>query len=327
MAVCGVSESGYTDKGMITRHFSTAGAAGDTSKTSRVVEHNVAHSAGRVTIRTIVNGPMVLRSFWFYGDGRFERSAPHVREDRCDDYCLVFVRCGKVRLGHASLSATLSSGQCVLVDLSENASAVVTRDTGVTTLRFPRRWLECRIGGYRPATMRVFETDDGWRVALGAAMTEAPFDFESDGAGAASVFADRVAGLLTDMAERASPAGNKDATLRRLRLDLRVSSHEHSLDLARFAKRHGMSTRTLQGLFHAAGTSFTEELLGLRMERAVEILADPRFSHLSVAEVAFSVGFTNASHFGRRFRGAYGIPPGEYRSRYLARAPADAVSG
>jgi len=311
---------------MITRHFSTGGVAGDIPNASRVVEHNVAHSAGRVTVRTIVNGPMVLRSFWFQGDGRFERLVRHVREDRCDDYCLVFVRCGKLRLGHGSSSVTLASGQCVLVDLSESGSVVVERDTGVISLRFPRRWLDRRIGGYRPPTMRTFEIDDGWRIALGAAMTEGPRCLESDLAAGGAIFADQVAAQLAGMVERASLARNKDATLRRLRLDLRANSHDHSLDLTGFAKRNGMSRRTLQNLFHAANTCFSDELLRLRLERAADILIDPRFKRMSVAEVAFHVGFTNPSHFGRRFREAFETTPGKFRSQGLERSAPETVS-
>jgi AraC-like DNA-binding protein len=37
---------------------------------------------------------------------------------------------------------------------------------------------------------------------------------------------------------------------------------------------------------------------------------------LPVAAVASRCGFTNVTHFARRFRDAYGIPPGEWQRQF-----------
>jgi AraC-like DNA-binding protein len=56
---------------------------------------------------------------------------------------------------------------------------------------------------------------------------------------------------------------------------------------------------------------FHEHLLQLRVSRAQALLSD---RHLTVSEVAYSVGFNDLSHFDRTFRRIVGRSPTEYRT-------------
>jgi YesN/AraC family two-component response regulator len=58
------------------------------------------------------------------------------------------------------------------------------------------------------------------------------------------------------------------------------------------------------------GKNIKSYLNGVRTQRAAELLNNP---DLSIAEVAFSVGYGSVPHFYRVFREAYGISPKEYR--------------
>ena len=51
----------------------------------------------------------------------------------------------------------------------------------------------------------------------------------------------------------------------------------------------------------------------LRLETAHRLLSDRRCDELTVLEVASRCGFAEPSHFARRFRGAYGLGPLEFR--------------
>ena len=42
---------------------------------------------------------------------------------------------------------------------------------------------------------------------------------------------------------------------------------------------------------------------------------DPRRAHRTIGEIAFAWGFSDLSHFGRRFKAEFGVSPGEYRRR------------
>ena len=76
----------------------------------------------------------------------------------------------------------------------------------------------------------------------------------------------------------------------------------------------GVSKRYLQTLLAASGTSFVAELNAVRLDRASDLLSDPRTRGLPVADVAFRTGFLDPGYFTRCFRKRFGITPREWRS-------------
>jgi AraC-like DNA-binding protein len=73
-----------------------------------------------------------------------------------------------------------------------------------------------------------------------------------------------------------------------------------------------LSVRTLQRKLVAGGTSFREVADEVRCQLAEEYLADPK---VSVAEVAFLLGFSDQTSFNRAFRRWTGESPGRWRNR------------
>jgi AraC-like DNA-binding protein/ligand-binding sensor protein len=61
----------------------------------------------------------------------------------------------------------------------------------------------------------------------------------------------------------------------------------------------------------ATGLTFTEYLSRTRVERAKNLLLNP---HLSVSEIAYSVGFQSLTHFNRRFHEFTGKSPTHFRA-------------
>jgi AraC-like DNA-binding protein len=100
---------------------------------------------------------------------------------------------------------------------------------------------------------------------------------------------------------------------------LEESFHETwTLDAA--AERAGMSRRHFSAHFRAAtGRTFWEHLTEVRLAHAAKLLAG---GAPSIAGVLFACGFGDVSQFYRLFRGRFGKPPGEFRSRAGARAAA-----
>lgn len=78
------------------------------------------------------------------------------------------------------------------------------------------------------------------------------------------------------------------------------------------AAQLAVSPRSLQRKLQESGTTFQELLDGLRQELALRYLDDPT---LSIGEVAFLLGFSEASAFHRAFRRWTGTTPGEHRRR------------
>jgi two-component system response regulator YesN len=81
-----------------------------------------------------------------------------------------------------------------------------------------------------------------------------------------------------------------------------------------------VSERHFARLFRAhTGQTFRQYLRDLRMAHAAKLLADPR---ISVKAIAWTVGYSDASHFSRYFREATGVSPAKY-SRHPVPKPAE----
>lgn len=83
------------------------------------------------------------------------------------------------------------------------------------------------------------------------------------------------------------------------------------LPINAIARRGGVSSRTLETLFHGAvGTSPGAYYLALRLKAARRLVLDTR---LSMAEIAERAGFSSIAALSRAFRREYGLPPSAAR--------------
>ena len=102
---------------------------------------------------------------------------------------------------------------------------------------------------------------------------------------------------------------------RRLYLQSRLVIERHyakRLTIAALARALATSPRQLQRAYARFGAStFHEDLIERRMRAAAELLAQPA---IPVADVARLVGYRQASHFAKAFRGRYGIAPARFRA-------------
>ena len=63
-----------------------------------------------------------------------------------------------------------------------------------------------------------------------------------------------------------------------------------------------------------------------RLEHCRLALEDPLQSHRTLSEIAYGWGFSDMTHFSRRFKTTYGVLPSEYRSRVNLTVSADLPS-
>jgi AraC-like DNA-binding protein len=79
------------------------------------------------------------------------------------------------------------------------------------------------------------------------------------------------------------------------------------------AAAHNVSVRYLYKACAAADFSLHRWITSQRLQGAREELAEPASQHRSIAMVAQRWGFSNPTHFSRRFRASYGISPRDWR--------------
>ncbi len=89
--------------------------------------------------------------------------------------------------------------------------------------------------------------------------------------------------------------------------------HDPELTPARIAEAHFISLRQLYKVWdRETGQSPHRWIMSRRLERAAELLAGQARSVLPISWVARQCGFTNISHFSRRFRETQGMSPREW---------------
>jgi AraC-like DNA-binding protein len=90
-------------------------------------------------------------------------------------------------------------------------------------------------------------------------------------------------------------------------------SDDPELDAATLAARFRCSERYVHRLFATTGRSVGEHVNEKRVAACTRKLLDRNSAHKTIAEIAFSAGFRDISHFNRLFRRCKGLAPREFR--------------
>ncbi|WP_439135974.1 helix-turn-helix domain-containing protein [Pseudomaricurvus sp.] len=99
-------------------------------------------------------------------------------------------------------------------------------------------------------------------------------------------------------------------------IDVHLS--DPKLSNVRVAEACGISPRYLSFLLNKQGLSFADYVKEKRLEVASRWLSSSSPSEITIAEIAFRVGFKSPAHFSRIFKQAYEKGPREYRSECIA---------
>jgi AraC-like DNA-binding protein len=124
-----------------------------------------------------------------------------------------------------------------------------------------------------------------------------------------------VAAALAAMPEasRVVP-GRMDAYhLARIRGFVRDRLRHADLSPEMIARGVGLSTRRVHELFGSEPASLMRWIWQERLRRCRAELAASALRNRSVAEIAFSWGFTSQAHFSRAFRAQTGLTPRDFR--------------
>ena len=155
-------------------------------------------------------------------------------------------------------------------------------------------------------------------VVFGCARSELVFsaeDWTRPNPGADAALAALLARYATQLIERLPRSGDP-LELTRSALTTRLRAGEPTLE--RVAADLGMTGRTLQRRLVDRGSSFKELLDDVRRELACAYL---KRSSVSLSEVAYLLGYSDASAFNRAFRRWADMTPAEYRKSPDAARP------
>ncbi len=102
-------------------------------------------------------------------------------------------------------------------------------------------------------------------------------------------------------------------TLLRLKAIIEAKVHDPDLKPVLAAAATGISVRYANALLAQEGTSLERFIMLRRLHHCRRALTDPAQALRTVSDIAFACGFSDVSHFARRFRAQYGCSPSECR--------------
>jgi AraC-like DNA-binding protein len=126
---------------------------------------------------------------------------------------------------------------------------------------------------------------------------------------------DLIALAFTAELGQARPAlsSSRATTLLRLKAVIEARLSDPALKPEAVAAEAGFSVRYANELLREENFSLERYIVHRRLERCRRALEDPLQSHRMISEIAFSWGFSDHSHFTRRFRAEFGMAPGDWR--------------
>jgi AraC-like DNA-binding protein len=132
----------------------------------------------------------------------------------------------------------------------------------------------------------------------------------------ADTIVDLVDTLLTEHLGAAEPTAESGRRLLLTRILAYIEEHLGDPDLGpeRIAAAHYISTRYLHKLLHDEGRTVAGWVRTRRLERCRRDLGDPLLADQPVSAIGARWGFTDAAHFSRVLRAAFGSSPREYRA-------------
>jgi AraC family transcriptional regulator, positive regulator of tynA and feaB len=115
-------------------------------------------------------------------------------------------------------------------------------------------------------------------------------------------------------------SSTRTTTLLRLKSIIETRLHDPALKPAGVAAAAGISVRYANALLAHEGTSLERFIMLRRLQHCRQALEDPLQLGRTAGDIAYSHGFSDLSHFTRRYKAQFGRSPGESRPELRARA-------
>ncbi len=265
----------------------------------------------------------------------FRRSWSHIREDATDVTVLWFVKCGSLWVTHQSGTSIVNAGEFAVtrsmtpftIECHTDAESRHEVFHVLVPTHVFRRFInrDVSTGFTVPARGRHFEIAE--RI-----LTDVFEDSDELADHTSLLLVDSALALLSDAIKDCENCATVRQTLAEKRLqDVLCYIEKHlsdpRLSTSMVAEACGISTRYLSYLLKQHGTSFSALVWDQRLEEAGRWLASTTPNEISIAEIAFRVGFKSPAHFSRLFKRVFKEGPREYRAARQGRKCPDLFGG
>jgi AraC-like DNA-binding protein len=260
----------------------------------------------------------------FHADGfQFSRGARHADSE---DLLICRQISGRMTLEQCGREIVLDPGSFMLLDPRVPYSGALSPSASLLVLRVPRHLLESRLGRAPQVMSVAVEPLPGEAALTSSLLAMLPDVAEGLAKGAPEelvreqmldLVALSVGKAMGQARTRVSSA--RAVVLMKIRTAIDARLADPGLDARSVAQAAGVSLRYANAALSDEGTSIGRLIQARRLARCRRALEDPAQAHRTVSEIAYGWGFSDMTHFGRRFKVAFGRLPSEYRKASLER--------
>lgn len=233
---------------------------------------------------------------------------------------LVYARKGALKTRMGGKRFTVRPGEFVLLDNTRFYQMEMDSAHEAIDLMMPLGWLDRYLPDPGALLGRPVSAKDGWGAPLGSLLETLVEALGAEGIDETPLprpmIAEQVGTLLTlatGFHEPATESRHRGQLARQVLRRIETDFADPELSPEGLAAELGISKRYLQQLLAGSGTSFVQELTATRLDRASDMLTDPRARALTVGEIAFRCGFLDPGYFARAFRKRFGLTPSAWR--------------
>jgi AraC-like DNA-binding protein len=215
----------------------------------------------------------------------------------------------------------LAPGDFHLVDLSRPSRVAIAAAHEAAVVMFPRELLPAGDRGLRGLTAVSFSARDPYAALVASLGRELVRHLDSYEPGRdariGAAFLDLLALAVATRLDRVPavpPETRQQAMAARIRAFIEQHLGDPDLSPALIAAAHHVSVRTVHKLYEAEEGTVAAWIRRRRLERCRQDLLDAGLHGRPAGAIGARWGFRDAAAFSRAFRGAYGLPPAEYRA-------------
>jgi AraC-like DNA-binding protein len=214
---------------------------------------------------------------------------------------------------------TIYPGEYALYDSTRPYKLVLDRDFDELVIHFPKQLLTREIGRTEPITGRPLGRGSVLTSLLANHLRVAASSVPKLSGSARALIGQATVSMIAAVAAeseglRIPQSWSRTATLYRIKAYASERLNDAELTGEKVAAALGISVRYLQLLFQEENGSFSDWLWEQRMKFCRRRIEAAGSTSEAIAQIALDAGFSNFSHFSRRFREAFGISAREMRA-------------
>jgi AraC family transcriptional regulator, positive regulator of tynA and feaB len=255
------------------------------------------------------------------------RTNDYIARATHDDLLLNLQLAGGLVLHQDGRDAATQPNDLFLLDARRPFFVDVRHSIRVLLVKIPRWELQGRLGDMSLLTARPINAGEPIAALAAGFLAMLPkrisaFDAMT-GPKVAQHMLDLVALAFGRMLQTGSIAlsASRMTTLVRLKAMIEARLDDPGLRPAHAAEATGISVRYANALLGHEGTSLERFIMLRRLQHCRRALEDPSQAGRTISDIAYSLGFSDMSHFTRRFKAQFGFSPSTCRHQAIRSLP------